>query len=79
MPKRQSLHMTRLALPECDCGTSEAEGHDDDCLGRHTGISHAAPALVRVNSFVRPAADIQEAMLAGAVLADAVRFQFGGR
>ena len=39
----------------------------------------AAPALVRINSFVRPAADLQEAMLAGAVLADAVRFHFGGR
>ena len=39
----------------------------------------AAPALARVNSFVRPAADLREAMLAGAVLADAVRFRFGGR
>ena len=38
-----------------------------------------APALARINSFVRPAADLQEAMLAGAVLADAVRFHFGGR
>ena len=37
-----------------------------------------ASALARVNSFVRPAQDIREATLAGAVLADAVRFTFGG-
>ena len=38
----------------------------------------AAPALARVNSFVRPALDLQEASLAGAVLGDQVRFIFGG-
>jgi hypothetical protein len=39
----------------------------------------AAPALARVNSFVRPALDLQEASLAGGVLANAARFHFGGR
>ena len=39
----------------------------------------AAPALARINSFVRPAADLKEAMLAGAVVSDALRFHFGGR
>ena len=38
-----------------------------------------APALARANSFVRPAADIREATLAGAVLADAAQFHFGSR
>ena len=38
-----------------------------------------APALARINSFVSPAVDLQEATLAGGVLADAVRFRFGGR
>ena len=39
----------------------------------------AAPALARINTFVRPAMGLREATLAGAVLSDAVRFQFGGR
>ena len=39
----------------------------------------AAPALARVNSFVRPFTDINEAVLAGGVLADQITFRFGGR